>query len=221
MQVVLVSPEQPANVGSVARAMANFAVEDLVLVNPECTVDAEAIALSKHARSVLEQARYMYTLPEAIASTFAIATTGKIGKQRISFSPRNCVESIEHTDVSLVFGRESVGLSNAEIDLCDTMLHIPTAESYPVMNLSHAVTIVLYELYVAQRSDSLPARGLERELRTLEKTFKSLLDTMDYPEAERQRLFTALRSACAQSLLSTADMHSLIGFFRTINKRVD
>ena len=145
MRVVLVEPENPANVGFVARVMKNFGFKELVLVRPKADLE-EAKITAKHAKDILENAEIVDEIPKA---PLVVGTTGKRAKprlvRRIYVTPRELKEYLRE-DAIILFGRESIGLTNEELELCDIVVSIPTSREYPIMNLSHAVAVVLYEI---------------------------------------------------------------------------
>ena len=131
MRIVLVEPQHPGNVGAVARAMANFGLTDLAMVNG-CELADESYARSKSGRPVLENSKRYKTIEEAIANCdIAIGTSGITpeGDKRWFRAPEN-VEKIndiitERENPALLFGRENYGLYREELALCETTITIP------------------------------------------------------------------------------------------------
>jgi tRNA/rRNA methyltransferase len=153
-RVVLVRPRVAANLGAAARVMRNMGLTDLALVAPEADPSRrQARQLSTHGEAILEQARIVPELGEAIADCGLVAaTSARTGKLiRGQFGPPRAVaarlvEAAARGPVALVFGPESSGLTNAEVARCHWLLHIPTDPSYPALNLAQAVAICLYEV---------------------------------------------------------------------------
>jgi tRNA/rRNA methyltransferase len=162
ISIVLVEPQGPINVGSVCRSMMNFGLSDLRLVNP-CkeynSLQAKKMALK--AESILVGASVHSSLQDALSDChLSFGTTRRFGKYREAFlSPEKAAEHTFTVGSSMrsafVFGREDRGLHTSELDLCQLFVTIPTHETYPSMNLSQAVTLVLYEL----RKASLETRS--------------------------------------------------------------
>lgn len=160
VRVVLVSPSHPGNVGSAARAMKTMGLGDLVLVSPRdegVCLSAEANALASGAADVLEGARVVPTLAEALADVhFALAFTSR--RRELSHRPMDVrsasaamvaeIQSNQDARGALVFGSESFGLSNEEVDRCQAIATIPANPDYSSLNLSHAVQLATYELRV-------------------------------------------------------------------------
>jgi tRNA/rRNA methyltransferase len=163
IRIVLVEPAGPLNVGAIARVMKNFGLRQLVLVNPQCNpLSAEARMLAVHAADLLEAAQQVATLAEALTGCQrAIATTGR---DRTTLPihlepPQDCLPWLRSPlpdgtlpAAALIFGREDSGLTNAELNLAQRFLQIPTSEAYSSMNLAQAVAVCCYELTVSQES---------------------------------------------------------------------
>lgn len=161
IRVVLVRPRRGGNVGSVARAMKNMGLSDLVLVAPRTPVTASAEHMAAHARDVLAARRTERSLSDALADvTLAVGTVGReVTHRRPVAMPREIapaiVDEARRGRVALVFGPEDHGLSNADLDLCQRLVTIPTSEAYASLNLAQAVLVCAYELRLA--ADAVPA----------------------------------------------------------------
>jgi tRNA/rRNA methyltransferase len=151
--IILVEPQGPINIGSVCRTMMNFGFTNLRLVNPTKhykSLLAKKMALS--AFSVLEKADVFNDLKSALSDIqIAFGTTRRFGKYRKNFfTPSGAAmklsESYHKTNCALVLGPEDTGLETKDLDLCQHFITIPTHEIYPSMNLSHALSVLLYEM---------------------------------------------------------------------------
>lgn len=167
-RVVLVRPHFAGNLGSVARAMRNFGLSDLVLVAPYTRTDnPEARRLATHGEGILDTARVVPDLGDALADcVFTLATSaltagvvrrGMIGTPA-ELMPR-VIEAAEGGPVALVFGPEPHGLSNEEVGRCHGMVHIPVDPEYPALNLAQAVVVCCYELRKAWSARVATERG--------------------------------------------------------------
>ncbi len=154
VRIILIEPASEGNVGSICRAMKNFGFNDLWLVKP-CKLGDFAKAMASHARDVLEEVITVGTLDEALQGCdLVVGTTGKPGesmRQHIRvpyFTPSELRTMLEDKSgrVAILFGREDHGLSAEELSRCDIVINIPASDEYPVLNISHAVAIVLYEI---------------------------------------------------------------------------
>jgi TrmH family RNA methyltransferase len=226
-EVVLVEPKIEGNIGAVARAMKNFGMERLVLVNP-CDVGEEAVRRAKWGKNVLDSAKTVGSVDEALSSADFIIGSSSVDTEsekkfaRISVSPEESIDKIKDLEglVALLFGREDYGLLKEEIARCDLLVKIPANEEYPVLNISHAVAIVLYDIYrlEATKKGTREASGNEKEL--LYSHFKQLLDKIDYPEHKKERTSVMFRRIMGRAAPSKWEYHALMGVFSRTMSRI-
>lgn len=164
--VVLVGPQGSLNIGSVARAMLNFGLDELRLVNPAVShLNDEARRMAVKAVHILEQAKIYPDLRTALADcNLTLGATRRFGKYRRDFlHPWQAAEQImdlaEQNRAALVFGREDHGLTTDEIDLCQRLITIPVHDKLPSLNLAQAATVCLYELHKARGREKNQPRG--------------------------------------------------------------
>ncbi len=154
IRIVLVEPRGAFNIGSVARIMKNMGLSELALVNPVEFHNDEACKGAVGAKDVLEKALVFPTIEEAIReSSLVVGTTRRAGRlRRINCSVEGLSERIfpatVEGKVAVLFGREESGLTNRETDLCSILVNIPASRSFPSLNLSHAVAVVCYKLFI-------------------------------------------------------------------------
>ena len=167
IRIVLVGTTHPGNIGAVARAMKNMGVSDLVLVNPRYFPHEDATARASGATDILESTKVVSTLAEALTDCVYVA--GASARSRTinwpTMSVRDSAERLllesKQGKVAAVFGPEKSGLHNDDLDLCHTLLTIPTDPDFSSLNLAMAVQILTYELRVAGTIDRGP--GFESE----------------------------------------------------------
>lgn len=174
LSVVLVEPRGERNIGSVARAMANFGVTDLRLVAPKADhLDDEARKMAVKASVLLEQATIYPDLHAALNDChYAYATTRRFGKYRVDFhhpdsAAAQLLPLLGSGRVAMVFGREDKGLKTEELDLCQRLITIPTGGSIASMNLAQSVVICLYEV-AKQHGEAIGKRQGARRLASVE-----------------------------------------------------
>ena len=146
-RVVLVAPKHAANVGSAARAVANFGLGDLWLVAPRCSLDKEAYALAAHAGRVLDAVVTVGTLDEALADReLAVATSARRRRHHghASADPEDVLAEMVGRRSALVFGPEESGLDNDALDRCQRVVTVPTA-GHSSINLAQTVVVLGYE----------------------------------------------------------------------------
>lgn len=155
VRIILVGTTHPGNIGATARAMKNMGLRDLALVRPQYFPHEDATARASGAEDILEAAILADTLEEALQDCTYVA--GASARSRTigwpSMAPRECAERLlvesAHGRVAVVFGPEQSGLTNDHLDLCHTLLTIPTDPGFSSLNLAMAVQVMSYELRVA------------------------------------------------------------------------
>ncbi|HEV8231843.1 MAG TPA: TrmH family RNA methyltransferase [Thermoanaerobaculia bacterium] len=164
--VVLVRPRTPGNLGSVARAARNFGVTDVRLVEPACEPDEEAVRLASGADEILGSMRRFAALLEAVADIDAVIATsslrGRAERRRLTLRelPEFLGSLGPEARLAYVFGPERSGLTEEERSRASATLTLPTDSSFPTMNLSHALAVIL----AVHRAFARPAAAREEEL---------------------------------------------------------
>lgn len=167
IKIVLINTFHPGNIGSAARAMKVMGLKQLVLVNPQKKLSEEAYSLAAGAQDVLHNASCFSSVEEAIADCHWVIGTS--ARSRSLSWPQMDARHLghfvkEHADtaqIAILFGPETMGLTNEQLQMCNYHLCIPGNSSYSVLNLSHAVQIVCYEIYVSLNSidEPVPRNG--------------------------------------------------------------
>jgi tRNA (cytidine32/uridine32-2'-O)-methyltransferase len=152
VRIVLVNTSDCRNIGSAARAMKTMGLSQLILVDPQEMPNGQAQALSAGATDVLANAKVVATLEEAIAECGLVVGTSARSRTLPwpMLEPRGCGEKLvseaNNFPVALVFGRESSGLTNDELQLCHFHVQIPANPEYSSLNLAMAVQTLSYEV---------------------------------------------------------------------------
>ena len=161
IRIVLVGTTHPGNIGAVARGMKNMGLSDLALVTPRYFPHDEATARASGAHDLLDNALVFDTLEEAIADCVYVAAASARSRS-INWPCLDCrdaaarlIEESAGGRVAAVFGPEKTGLSNADLDHCDTLLSIPTDPDFNSLNLAMAVQVLSYEIRVARTGKQL------------------------------------------------------------------
>jgi TrmH family RNA methyltransferase len=212
--VIFVEPEEQGNLGGLARAMANFGLSELVLVNPGCRPGRDAVARAKHGADILARARVVRDFRTAVAGFDAvIGTTARTCHDYDAGRP--CISLREFASIerpcgrlALAFGRESSGLTNSELALCDAVITIPANPRYPVLNVSHAAAIVFYELASQKESRVRKADAKERE--TLNRLFARMVDGLPGIR-DRQNVKKVFANVTGRSIIAGREAHTLAG----------
>ncbi|WP_185838509.1 tRNA (cytosine(32)/uridine(32)-2'-O)-methyltransferase TrmJ [Vibrio cholerae] len=155
VKVVLVGTTHSGNIGSAARAMKVMGLSQMVLVDPQCQVDAQAIALAAGASEIALNAQIYPTLEAAVADCGLVVGTSARSRtlEWPMLEPRECGEKLiseanQHS-VAMVFGRERTGLTNDELQLCHYHVCVPANPEYSSLNLAMAVQLLSYEVRMA------------------------------------------------------------------------
>jgi tRNA/rRNA methyltransferase len=229
--VVLVRPQTAANLGAVARVMRNLGLSDLALVAPEAEVDdPRGRLLATHSEDILERARVVPDLDAAVGDCLLVvgtsARTGGLFRRQSAGPPEEILPrllpALAAGPAALVFGPESCGLSNDEVTRCHHLVHIPTDEAHPALNLAQAVAICLYELRRAWLAQARPTPPPERpaEFAAQEQMFARLRTALEEihflygPKADS--LMHALRHLLGRAQPTEMEVKLLLGLARQI-----
>lgn len=222
LSIIIVEPENDGNVGAIARAMMNFNFSDLILVNPKCDHLSEtAINRARHADTILKKAKIVKKIPKMHT---LIGTTARLGTDfnvpRSPMSPDQLIDLLPKSkqNMGLVFGRETTGLTNEEVQQCDFVVTIPTKREYQSLNLSHAVAILLYELY-KHSGDVKPHEKVtmasEREKKQVIIMFKDVIGKLHFPTpTKKQTQLKVWKRIMGKSFLTKREAYALMGFFK-------
>ncbi|WP_435129208.1 RNA methyltransferase [Halobaculum sp. D14] len=226
--VVVVEPETPGNVGTIARAMKNFGVTDLKLVDPpEIKEGGEAYGFAGHAREDVLPNADEVTFDEVVERYHTVGTTaitGEDARRHVRFpfkTPAELRESLAavDTDTALVFGREGRGLNNEELARIDEVVSIPASPDYPVLNLGQAATVTLYELrdlFLAdtQLPDTERERAAEPTIERLYDQFSAFLGEVEHRDHKRDRTERLIRRLVGRAHPTDKEVSTLTGVFR-------
>ncbi len=199
IRVVLVNTSHPGNIGGAARAMKNMGLSRMVLVQPRDFPSAEAVARAAGAVDILDGARIVHSLEDALDGCGLVLGTSARNRHIPwpLLDPRECaaacLQQVEQAgEVALVFGREDSGLTNDELQRCHFHVHIPSDPEFSSLNLAAAVQVLGYEVRMAW----LAAQGQPTKMAMLETHAEqgSLPVTAD----ELERFFVHMESTLVQ-----------------------
>ena len=226
LRVILMEPIYDGNIGSIARAMKNFGFHELVLVNP-CHIEDFGLAMASHAKDILERSRSVSCLEEAIeGANLVVGTTGKRvgnGQKHLRLhlrvpclSPHELAVKLRGREgiVALLLGREDIGLTSRELAGCDLLASIPTSRLYPIMNISHAAAILLYELSQVSEGE-IHMASRESLLRLLDRS-KSLLGEVRYPEHKVDFTVIMFKRILGRAELTEREARTLLGIIKSV-----
>lgn len=235
IRIVLVGTTHPGNIGAVARAMKNMALEHLYLVQPKIFPSAYATSRASGAVDILSQATVCENLQEAIAEC-SLVIGASARSRTISWpviTPRACAEKLTYEavnqKVALVFGRENSGLKNTELDLCQYLLNIPCNPEFSSLNLAAAVQVISYELYMVSglsadikdvREDSLASAS---QMQSFYQHLQQTLSDIGFMHPDKSRsIMRRLRRIYNRAQLDAKELDILRGILKMAqgNKRI-
>lgn len=220
VSVILVSPRYGGNIGAVARAMKNFGFGRLVLVGGK--VDEESRKYAVHAQEVLDDAEQLGDFEEVreaydfLVGTTGIETTNDESFHRLGVSSEELPGKIAAVKgkIGICFGPEDIGLTNEQLGKCDLLVSIPTSRQYPVMNLSHAVAVLLYEL--AGKGAGTIRLATRDEFERVQNELMELLEGTDVQKPEVVELI--FRRIFGRAVLSGREAHTILGVLKSLRK---
>ena len=217
VSVTLVEPKGPVNVGHVARLVQNFGVEKLYLVDPKVDLSVAAVYAS-HASGVLDRAiitkfERVRNENELLVATTAVraSRSSNVIRRTVGLDRLRGILASAKTS-SIVFGRDSTGLTNEEIRLCDLTITIDASSTYRSLNIGHAAAIVLY---LASRGGRERRNSQGRQARDVfAESFYELAAASKLPRHKTRNLFEAAKRAAAGSELTDVQLNLFSGVFR-------
>ena len=214
IDIVLVELKIPENIGFIARVMKNFGFKNLVLY--KCNVRKESYTTAAHAKDIIEKAKIIDSLEDYLGKkSLVIGTTGiKAGNRRYirkSLTPEE-LKKIVKENSAILFGREDFGLFDEEFKLCNVVVSIPTSSDYPIMNVSHAAAIILYELSKTEiKSEDFAA---QEDIDILVRYFEDLMYSVWYPKHRIEKSKVILKRAFGKANMTKNEIHHISGIIR-------
>ncbi|WP_282177769.1 tRNA (cytosine(32)/uridine(32)-2'-O)-methyltransferase TrmJ [Vibrio nereis] len=235
VKVVLVGTSHSGNIGSAARAMKVMGLTNLVLVDPQCEVDEQTLALAAGAADIAENAIIVKNLNEAVADCSLVV--GSSARSRTlewpMLEPRECgqkfVSEGQSSPVALVFGRERTGLTNEELQTCHYHVCIPANPDYSSLNLAMAVQTLSYEIRMAYLERQQSQYTVEKESvyprhKELEMFFEHLekvaIDTQFINREQPGQVMNKLRRLFHRARPESQELNILRGVLSSIEKRI-
>jgi len=228
---ILVRPQMGENIGSVARAIKNFNMTKLRIVNPRCNwPNQKALATSVGAKDVLKSSKIYNSMEKSIGDLdIVFASTSrirKINKKIISILSLKKKIKKKHK-IGIMFGPESSGLSNEELSCADYLVKIPTSKNFSSLNLSHSVIIFCFQLF-QQFSNKMTIYNSKYKSSVAKKSeinkfLKFIIDGLDkkgflQPNHKRKSMIININNIFHRLNLSDQEIRILLGIFSTLNE---
>lgn len=236
LRFVLVETSRAGNIGAAARAMRTMGFGDLVLVNPrfaDALADPEALAFASGAQDVLERARIVGSMAEALdGCNFAAAVSARLREfSPPVWTPRAFAGHLAAQDelsAALVFGNERFGLPNQVVEQCNVLINIPANPAYSSLNLAQAAQVLAYECRVAAEGDAQAASGVGfhgeaasvTQIEGMYEHLEQALVAIDFLDAGNpKKLMPRLKRLFSRTQLETEEVNILRGIARQILKQ--
>jgi tRNA/rRNA methyltransferase len=252
ISVILIEPENAGNTGAICRSMKNFDFEELILVGPTFNTDSEDLRnRAKWANDLVDTIEIIPKYNEKVLKTirkkydYLIATTAKVGRDynilRSPITPAQLAERLSELELKnnketkknqkskkrinmgIVMGREGSGLKNEELAIMDFTVTIPTSKKYGTMNVSHATTIILYEMFKKISEENIISHINPISAPEKKQLFKLLDDSMDkmnfLNEDKKDTQRIVWKKMINKSFLSKREAYALMGFLKKINNK--
>ena len=228
---ILVRPQIGENIGSVARAIKNFNIKYLRIVNPRCDwPNQKALATSVGAKDVLKTAKIYNSVEKSIGDLDIIFASSsrirEVNKRIISVS--NLKKKIKkEKKIGILFGPESSGLSNDEVNCADYLVKIPCNEKFSSLNLSHSAIIFCFELFQHFSKKKFEYKSSykssEASKSEVNKFLNFIIENLDrkgflQPEHKRKSMIRNINNIFHRSNLSEQEIRILLGIFSTLNE---
>ena len=228
---ILVRPQIGENIGSVARAIKNFNIKNLRIVNPRCNwPNQRAIATSVGAKDILKSAIIYDSIEESISDLDIIFASSsrirKVNKKVISISNLK-IKIIKGRKIGILFGPEASGLSNDEISCANYLVKIPSNKKFSSLNLSHSAIIFCFELfkYFSNKKNNYNTayKSLVANKSEVNKFLKFIIKGLDkkgflQPDHKRQSMIRNINNIFHRINLSEQEIRILLGIFSTLNE---
>lgn len=227
----LVTPSEPGNIGASARAIKNMGFRNLELVAPpDNFTEGHDFWLACQATELLREARVYDNIESAIKDkSIVVGTSRRLGKRRGLLLPlkegvKEILKGAGRNSVAILFGREDRGLTNEIVNECGFLIHIPTYEEAPSLNLAQAVLLVAYELACQSLVTEMPDLVTSVEMKPLFEHIRKTLGLLGYiPRGNRdmeERIMRSLKQMIGRSGLTPWELSMLHGICGQIERRM-
>lgn len=215
------------NLGAVARAMGNFGLTQLRLIQPKCNPDdPKAIAMAAGNGIVIENASLYQSLEHAVGDLELVFATTATERELIKnyYTPKSAIPLMHGNKVGLLFGPERTGLSNEDLSVANHIITIPVNPDFSSLNIGQAVVIVLYEWYQSQADqepwlhlgDTKPVN--HKELHYFFKSLESELDRVNFWRVphKKEKMWQNIRAAFLRMQPTEQEVRTLYGAIQAI-----
>jgi tRNA/rRNA methyltransferase len=232
---ILVRPQLGENIGAAARSLKNFNFENLRLISPrDSWPNKSATYTAVEAKDIIHKAKVFLNTDQAVADLDCVfATTSRsrsVNKQIVDLSKAVKIIkklSLSNKKTGIFFGPEASGLSNDDLINANYLVNIPTSNKFKSLNLSHAVTIFAFELFISQKKFEPIVKNLYRSEDAKKNEVNAFLDFMIShldkvgflkPAEKKQQMIRSVKNIFHRSSLSTQEIRTLSGVISSLIK---
>ena len=235
--IVLVQPETADNIGFIARTMKNFNFKDLIIFNPiesiqnivsyktkgyamhgsDILSNAKIIEINPQQSHIQEYYNYMKNFDLIIATTAKGSHYRNIRRLPIFIEDLNLPVSKKSLKIAIVFGKESRGLTNEEIEVADILVRIPSGDDYPTLNLAHACTIILYEIFKKMRILNLGRiskpilLASKEDRRVLYQILKNIIKRLKVRTHKKENVLLSFKNVFERAIMTKKELSLILG----------
>lgn len=231
-RIVLTEPSHPGNIGATARAMKNMGLHELYLVKPKLFPHYDATVRASGADDILQQAVVVDTLEAALVGCEKVYATSARSR-RLEWplcTPHEAAKTIQ-IDAALkscvIFGRESSGLTNEELALAHTHIHIPTNNAFSSLNLSQAVQVIVYEIFATSQQAETIQNVEATTLATVDEQngffehMREVMISVNFLNPRQPRkLMQRIRRLFQRAEMTQTEVNILRGFLSSVDKKI-
>ncbi len=227
---ILCRPQLGENIGSTARALKNFNITNLRMVNPRCIwPNPKALATSVGAKNILNSTKNYVSIERAIGDLDIIfASTSRIRKvNKKIISITDFVKKIKKNQkIGIIFGPEASGLSNDELNCADYLVTIPTSKNFSSINLSHSVILFCFQLFQHFSKNKFNFKSAYKsslaKKSEVNKFLNFIIKGLDrkgflQPKHKRKSMIRNINNIFHRLNLSEQEIRILLGIFTTLN----
>ncbi|MFX1406622.1 MAG: RNA methyltransferase [Promethearchaeota archaeon] len=242
--IVLVQPETAGNIGFIARNMKNFNFENLVIFNPiesiQNILSHETQGYAMHGSDILSNAmiieiknqenhiqkfhKFMSSFDLVVATTAKGMHFRNIRRLPIFIEDFKLPISKKPLNIALVFGKESRGLTNEEIEIADILVRIPSNDDYPTLNLSHACSIILYEINKKRNVLNL-GRGNKpillankQERYILYQIISNVINKLKVRTHKKEKILFSFKNVFERAIITKKELSLILGVFSKLER---
>jgi TrmH family RNA methyltransferase len=221
IRFVFVEPKYKINFGHSLRVLKNFGFDEIYVVNPRIKFDKGVEKFSKHAKDLIKKIVVVDSIEKAIKGV-SIATTGIKEKAKHRYfnliNPKKLTQLIkEGKELTIIIGRDDIGLKKEEIAKCDYVLNIESSKEYPTLNLSHALAIIAYFAFISERKE-LKSKGRDKEVEEIKKIIrKEIFEMVNQTNIrEKEKVAFAISSIINRSDATLLELKAFLAFLKKI-----